>query len=152
MPRRLQAESGLLLLGMLIAALSIGFAVYAITASSDTPSIPGNEHLLIFTRPAQSTRPPDGALAARPATHPTEVDPIVTGSIARRPLASSERIKGYVLLQIFGDRALLQCDSGLILAGPGAALPGAGTVSGMEQRQGGWVVVTSVGIIGPRLR
>ena len=148
MPRRLQAETGFLIAGMIIAALSIGFAFYAITASSETPHIPGNEHLLIFTRPAQSSRAPASTTTIGLApVRQVEADPVVTGSVGKRVPSPSARLENYVLLQIFGDRALLRGGGGLILAGPGTVLPGAGTVSGIEQRGGGWVVSTSAGLI-----
>ena len=123
----------------------------SIQTSGEAPTIPGNEHLLIFTRPAQSARLPLSDTIAKLKENPIDTDPITTGSIGRAAARPSERptarITAYALLQIFGDRALLQGPEGLLLAGPGTVLRHGGTVAGIAQRDGKWVVSTSAGII-----
>lgn len=59
-------------------------------------------------------------------------------------------LRGYVLREVFRDGgALVEGREGVIEVFPGAELPGAGRVSGLERRDGRWVVVTSNGVIEP---
>jgi hypothetical protein len=57
-------------------------------------------------------------------------------------------LRGYVLREVFRDGgALVEGREGVIEVFPGVELPGAGRVSGLERRDGRWVVVTSSGVI-----
>lgn len=57
-------------------------------------------------------------------------------------------IRGYVLREVFRDGgAVVEGRQGLVEIAPGADLPGAGLVRGLERRNGRWVLVTSTGFI-----
>ena len=170
-------ETGLVTLGCGIALLSAAFGAYSVLTSADAPQISGNEHLLIFARPAgfakematpATTSATTAAspiattpIAATPiAATPIEADPIVTGSIGTpkttmpvRTTTREERtVVRYRLHGIFHGKALLQGADGFIMAGIGSSLPEAGLIMAVEARKEGWVVVTSGGIITASLR
>jgi len=97
----------------------------AIVAAAPTPPTPS---------------PKQAALAARP-------DPLVsnetTGSI-EKPRAP---LRGYWLVEVQGDFAVIDGRDGPQQVAPGDVLPGAGRVLRIERRGHDWVVVTSAGII-----
>lgn len=64
--------------------------------------------------------------------------------------AAAPHIKGYVLRDVFRGGALVESRAGLMEVFPGAVLPGAGRVRGVERRDGRWVLVTSSGVIESR--
>ena len=157
-------ETALILMGCSAAALSACFGIYSVAMSQRSPTISGNEHLLIFTRPALARQSEPAALAANQETiNPLETDPITTGSIrAKRPLAvpvdsedqsakaqhqPRKPIPNFTLRGIFNGKALLQGPDGFVMAGPGTYVRGAGTIRLIEPTRTGWAVTTSEGRI-----
>lgn len=136
--------------GIGVAALSLAFAIRTIGAGDGTPSISGNEHLLIFTRPAMRTA--DAALPHAPKLREEgPADPVVTGSIAPRDRAGrvppAGIAGGYRLVQVFGDRAIVDGPNGLTIVVEGAKLADGALVLGLEESGGRWRVRTSKGLI-----
>jgi hypothetical protein len=70
------------------------------------------------------------------------------GSLA--PAASTPQlIKNWVVRDVHDGIALVESPRGSIEVAPGAIIPGAGTVKSIERRGGGWIVITSRGLIEP---
>ncbi len=56
-------------------------------------------------------------------------------------------LRGWVLREVYDGLALVEGADGPIEVAPGELLPGAGRVRSIERRGGGWIVVTSRGVI-----
>lgn len=98
---------------------------------------------------AVTPAPPTPAPAPKPAVSTTGPKPDVlvsneiTGSIDRpRPT-----VRGYWLVDVQGDYALIDGRDGPQQVGPGDVLPGVGRVLRIERHGRDWVVVTSAGVI-----
>jgi hypothetical protein len=102
------------------------------------------------------------APAPPPVIPKKEETPAKTASVSRAPSRSpagddfddeqrAERAgipgSGYVLRDVYRGKALVESRAGLQEIAPGDLLPGAGRVERIVKRDGGWVVVTSNGII-----
>ncbi|WP_395666277.1 hypothetical protein [Methylocella sp.] len=62
---------------------------------------------------------------------------------ARRP----QLITSWVVREVYDGVALVENAHGAIEVGPGDRIPGAGTVRSIERRGGGWIVVTTQGVV-----
>src|SRR3984893_5001364 len=84
-----------------------------------------------------------------PAQNPTAPGaPRPLGSLA--PAASTPQlIKNWVVRDVHDGIALVESPRGSIEVAPGEIIPGAGTVKSIERRGGGWIVITSRGLIEP---
>jgi uncharacterized protein YidB (DUF937 family) len=70
------------------------------------------------------------------------------GSLA--PAASTPQlITNWVVRDVHDGIALVESPRGSIEVAPGKIIPGAGTVKSIERRGGGWIVITSRGLIKP---
>jgi hypothetical protein len=70
----------------------------------------------------------------------------VTGSVAP---SEPEIVRGWTLLRVWRNRAIVEARGEYFEVAPGSALPGLGTVKRIARADGRWVVVTSRGIIVP---
>lgn len=81
------------------------------------------------------------------ATVPDKAEPKALqsnkGADLNQPLPGSS--KGFRLLHVSGDRALIEDSSGMFMVSVGAALPDNSHLASIEQRDGVWVLVTSNG-------
>ncbi len=155
-------------LGCTIALASGGFAVYMNLYGPSEPNVNGREYLTIFAQASHRTLNPatsDAAAPADPQNSP-EIDPFPTGSIApgeatqqsaahlpiadKRGLAKPSLLKDFTLRDVFEDTALVEDHARLRIVKVGTVLEGAGRVTSIEQRDGQWIVVTSLGVIAGR--
>ncbi|MGB6325886.1 MAG: YidB family protein [Methylocella sp.] len=82
-----------------------------------------------------------------PSQNPTAPGvPRPLGSLA--PAASTPRlITNWVVRDVYNGIALVESPRGSIEVAPGETIPGAGMVKSIERRGGGWIVITSRGLI-----
>ncbi|MGB6177450.1 MAG: YidB family protein, partial [Methylocella sp.] len=82
-----------------------------------------------------------------PSQNPTAPGvPRPLGSLA--PAASTPRlITNWVVRDVYNGIALVESPRGSIEVAPGEIIPGAGVVKSIERRGGGWIVITSRGLI-----
>jgi hypothetical protein len=69
-----------------------------------------------------------------------------------RPLGSlaantTQLITNWVVRDVYGGVAVVESPRGSMEVAPGELIPGAGTVKSIERRGGGWIVITSRGLI-----
>jgi uncharacterized protein YidB (DUF937 family) len=68
------------------------------------------------------------------------------GTVA--PAASTPQLlTNWVVRDVYNGMALVESPRGSIEVAPGEIIPGAGTVKSIERRGGGWIVITSRGLI-----
>jgi hypothetical protein len=84
-----------------------------------------------------------------PSKNPTAPGvPRPLGSLA--PAAHTPQlITNWVVRDVHDGIALVESPRGSIEVAPGEIIPGAGTVESIERRGGGWIVITSRGLIEP---
>ncbi|MGH6837509.1 MAG: YidB family protein [Methylocella sp.] len=82
-----------------------------------------------------------------PSQNPTAPGvPRPLGSLA--PAASPPQlITNWIVRDVYNGIALVESPRGSIEVAPGEIIPGAGTVKSIERRGGGWIVITSRGLI-----
>ncbi|MGH6795809.1 MAG: hypothetical protein ACREDH_11610, partial [Methylocella sp.] len=61
--------------------------------------------------------------------------------------STPQLITNWVVRDVYGGIALVESPHGSIEVTPGESIPGAGTVKSIERRGGGWIVITSRGVI-----
>ncbi|MGH6868297.1 MAG: YidB family protein, partial [Methylocella sp.] len=82
-----------------------------------------------------------------PSQNPTAPGvPRPLGSLAP-PASTPQLITRWVVRDVYNGIALVESPRGSIEVGPGESIPGAGTVKSIERRGGGWIVITSRGLI-----
>ena len=98
---------------------------------------------------AHAPAPPPPAPAKSAPARASRADDGKSASAAPPPRSEHERIPstGYVLRGVRHGLAMLENRDGVQEVAPGDLLPGAGRVERIERRDGGWVVVTSQGVI-----
>jgi len=100
---------------------------------------------------AASPRPPAAvvtpASAVGPGFAPSSSSIRVEGDHALPQTNSAIPATGYVLRDVYRGEALVQSRDGMRVIAPGDRLPGAGRVIRIARRGGGWIVVTSGGVI-----
>jgi hypothetical protein len=155
---------GLVAPGLATAIGSASFAGFMITRSDNHPLFGGIEHLMIFAQPIGGSQSHRRLLFDHDS--PRSVDYSVTGSIDRNapPRDSANGAKpprigdnpdpmraplnGYVLRFGRNGVVVVEGPKGSYAAAPGAALPGAGRILSIQNRNGRWVVQTENGMIG----
>ena len=75
------------------------------------------------------------------ATLPGENEPVRAVPAAEQPFPSD--LVNFRLVHVANGRAMIQDDDGLWIVQPGSRLPDASQVASIEQRDGGWVLVTT---------
>ncbi|WP_041367398.1 hypothetical protein [Methylocella silvestris] len=145
--------------GVVVAVGSVSFAAVMISRDNSHPLFGGVEHLMIFAQPIGGSH--NHSEPAESQKHP--VDYSATGSIdqsghmdvaagaAKRGETSAAAprgaLKGYVVSFSAKDAIMVQSAKGSFAAAPGTALPDAGRILSIENRNGRWVVVTERGTI-----
>jgi hypothetical protein len=105
------------------------------TAPMMTASIPA-------TPAAQSAR---ATTTQVPATSPrAQPLPMASAEPQRKP---PQLLTNWVVRDVYDGIALVEGPEGAIEVTPGDTIPGAGTVRAIERRGGGWIVVTSRGLV-----
>ena len=96
---------------------------------------------------AQGQRKTGGHDAFDPSQNPTAPGvPRPLGNLA--PAGSTPQlITNWVVRDVYNGIALVESPRGSIEVAPGEIIPGAGTVKSIERRGGGWIVITSRGLI-----
>ena len=84
---------------------------------------------------------------ATPAV-PKEPAPAVPPAAADPKKKPQQLLVDWVVRDVYRGVALIDGPDGSIEVGRGDPIPGAGTVESIEHRNGGWVIVTSRGIVG----
>ncbi len=100
----------------------------------------------------------DGKPVAAISQTPPANSTVVSRSVAMPPPPAADAnalpkptpLAGYALREVQQGVALLESKRGFLEVYPGSMIPGAGRVQSIVRRQGGWVVVTSAGVIGPK--
>jgi uncharacterized protein YidB (DUF937 family) len=129
------------------------------TASLGAASAPGNAAAGKPAQPAvaQAKPPLENAHGQRkiggrgdafdPSKNPTAPGvPRPLGSLA--PAASTPQlITNWVVRDVYAGVAVVESPHGSMEVAPGELIPGAGTVKSIERRGGGWIVITSRGLI-----
>jgi|GEM_PF-1251178 len=128
-------------------------------ASLGAASAPGNAAARKPAQPAvaQAKPPLENAHGQRkiggrgdafdPSKNPTAPGvPRPLGSLA--PAASTPQlITNWVVRDVYAGVAVVESPRGSMEVAPGELIPGAGTVKSIERRGGGWIVITSRGLI-----
>jgi uncharacterized protein YidB (DUF937 family) len=129
------------------------------TASLGVASAPGNAAAGKPAQPAvaQAKPPLENAHGQRkiggrgdafdPSKNPTAPGvPRPLGSLA--PAANTPQlITNWVVRDVYAGVAVVESPHGSMEVAPGELIPGAGTVKSIERRGGGWIVITSRGLI-----
>lgn len=96
-----------------------------------------------FERQALAPAPSSGTLAkAQPKATAAKTE---AGAGGKRPPV----IRNWIVRGVADGFALVEGSAGAFEVAPGAILPGAGRVTAIERRAGGWIVITSRGVIEP---
>jgi uncharacterized protein YidB (DUF937 family) len=127
------------------------------TASLGAASAPGNAAAGKPAGVAQAKPPLENAHGQRkiggrgdafdPSQNPTAPGvPRPLGSLASAA-STPQLITNWVVRDVYAGVAVVESPRGSMEVAPGELIPGAGTVKSIERRGGGWIVVTSRGII-----
>lgn len=86
-----------------------------------------------------------GSIPATAASHSATAvpQPLAMAEAQKRP----QLLSNWVVRDVYDGIALVEGPQGAIEVMPGDTLPGAGTVKAIERRGGGWIVVTSRGLV-----
>ena len=130
--------------GMALASLSMGFAIYMLAYGGGRARINGMEHLAIFAQP----RGPGGAV--RSPTPPSadaapQVDMAATGSLAVSTGQVPPAARPVEIVAAETDRVWLRIDGGIRIAAPGETVAGLGRIGAVVARNGGWVLLDDKG-------
>jgi flagellum-specific ATP synthase len=130
--------------GMALASLSMGFAMYMLAYGGGKKRINGMEHLAIFAQP----RGPGGAVhvpAPPSADAPTAVDMAATGSLAASASQAAPEARPIEIVAAEAGRVWLKIDGGIRTAAPGESVAGLGRIGAIVARNGGWVLLDDKG-------
>ena len=130
-------------IGMALASLSMGFAVYMLAYGGGRARIYGLEHLAIFAQP----RGAEGAArgAAPPADGSPAVDMSATGSLADSAGKAAPGPRPVEIIGAEADRVWLRADGAIRAAAPGDSIAGLGRIGAIVARDGGWVLFDDKG-------
>ena len=130
--------------GMALASLSMGFALYMLAYGGGRTRINGMEHLAIFAQP----RGPGGAVrdpALPPPGASTAVDMAVTGSLAASAGQTAMEGRPVEIVAARADRVWLKIDGAIRTAAPGENVAGLGRIGAIVARNGGWALLDDKG-------
>ncbi len=130
-------------IGMALASLSMGFAVYMVAYGGGRTRIYGLEHLAIFAQPrgAESgARGPAPSADGAPA-----VDMSATGSLADSAAKAAPYPRPVEIIGAEADRVWLRVDGAIRAAAPGDSVAGLGRIGAIVARDGGWVLFDDKG-------
>ncbi|MCL2385512.1 MAG: hypothetical protein FWD08_07195 [Alphaproteobacteria bacterium] len=106
------------------------------------------DHLdkVIASAPATAT----SNAAAAPANAGKQLHVAAAKPVAAEPVIGEKRpqlITNWVVRDVYGGVALVESPHGSIEVMPGETIPGAGVVKSIERRGGGWIIITSRGLV-----
>ena len=129
-------------IGMALASLSLGFAVYMLAYGGGRTRIYGLEHLAIFAQPRGRRVALDPAPSADggPA-----VDMSATGSLADSASKAAPYPRPVEIIGADADRVWLRVDGAIRAAAPGDSVAGLGQIGAIVARDGGWVLLDDKG-------
>ena len=130
-------------IGMALASLSIGFAVYMLAYGGGRTRIYGLEHLAIFAQPRGAeggARGPAPSADGGPA-----VDMSATGSLADSASKAAPYPRPVEIIGADADRVWLRVDGAIRAAAPGDSVAGLGRIGAIVARDGGWVLLDDKG-------
>ncbi len=130
-------------IGMALASLSMGFAVYMLAYGGGRTRIYGLEHLAIFAQPRGAEGGARGA--APPADGAAAVDMSATGSLADSARKAESHVRPVEIIGADADRVWLRVDGAIRAAGPGDSVAGLGRIGAIVARDGGWVLLDDKG-------
>jgi hypothetical protein len=126
--------------GMTLASLSMGFAMYMLAYGGGKTRINGMDHLAIFAQPrgpgnvVRGSAPPS-ADASKP------VDMEATGSLAASTGEAAPTQRTVEIVAAQADRVWLKVDGVILMAAPGDSVAGLGRIGAIVARSDGWVVL-----------
>ncbi len=130
--------------GMVLASLSMAFAMYMLAYGGGKTRIKGMEHLAIFAQPRGAGNVVrDPAPPAADASKPVDME--ATGSVAA---SAGQAAMGARPIEIVGaeaDRVWLKIDGAIRTAAPGDIVAGLGRIGAIVARNGGWVLLDDKG-------
>lgn len=130
-------------IGMALASLSLGFAVYMLAYGGGRTRIYGLEHLAIFAQPRGAeggARGPAPSADGGPA-----VDMSATGSLADSASKVAPYPRPVEIIGADADRVWLRVDGAIRAAAPGDSVAGLGRIGAIVARDGGWVLLDDKG-------
>lgn len=130
-------------IGMALASLSMGFAVYMLAYGGGRTRIYGLEHLAIFAQPRGAeggARGPAPSADGGPA-----VDMSATGSLADSAGKAAPYPRPVEIIGADADRVWLRVDGAIRAAAPGDNVAGLGRIGAIVARDGGWVLLDDKG-------
>ena len=130
-------------IGMALASLSMGFAVYMLAYGGGRTRIYGLEHLAIFAQPRGAE---GGARGAAPSADGSPaVDMSATGSLADSAGKAAPDPRPVEIIGADADRVWLRVDGAIRAAAPGDSVAGLGRIGAIVARDGGWVLLDDKG-------
>jgi hypothetical protein len=130
--------------GMALASLSAGFAMYMLAYGAGKTRINGMEHLAIFAQP----RGPGGVVldSMPPATKASAaVDMAATGSVAASAALAAPTPRPVEIVAADADRVWLKIDGSIRMAARGDTVTGLGRIGAIVERNDGWAVLDDRG-------
>jgi hypothetical protein len=130
--------------GMALASLSIGFAMYMLAYGEGKTRINGMQHLAIFAQP----RGPGNVVrdpAPLSADAPKPVDMEATGSLAASTGQAAPTPRPVEIVAAEADRVWLKVDGAIRMAAPGDTVAGLGRIGSIVARNDGWAVLDDKG-------
>ena len=128
--------------GMTLASLSMGFAMYMLAYGGGKTRINGMEHLAIFAQP----RGPRNVVGnAAPADATSQVDMEATGSVAVSMGPAGLTSPPVEIVAAEADRVWLKIDGAIRTATPGETVPGLGRIGAIVAHDGGWALLDDNG-------
>ena len=126
--------------GMTLASLSMGFAMYMLAYGGGKTRINGMDHLAIFAQP----RGPGNVvrdLEPAPTDAAPQVDMEATGSLAASTGLAAQGPRPIEIVGAQTDRVWLKVDGAIRTATPGGTVPGLGRIGAIVARDGGWALL-----------
>jgi hypothetical protein len=130
--------------GMALASLSMGFAMYMLAYGGGKTRINGMDHLAIFAQP----RGPGNVVRdpARPSADASKpVDMEATGSLAASRGLAAPTSRPVEIVAAEADRVWLKIDGAIRMAAPGDTVTGLGRIGAIVARNDGWAVLDDKG-------
>ena len=130
-------------IGMALATLSMGFAVYMLAYGGGRTRVYGLEHLAIFAQPRGAE---GGARGPAPSADGVPaVDMSATGSLADFGGKAAPYSRPVEIIGAEADRVWLRVDGAIRAAAPGDSVAGLGRIGAIVARDGGWVLLDDKG-------
>ena len=130
--------------GMALASLSMGFAMYMLAYGAGKTRINGMEHLAIFAQPrGPGNVVRDPAPQSADASKPVDME--ATGSLAASTGQAAPTPRAVEVVAAQADRVWLKIGGAILMAAPGDTVAGLGRIGAIVARNDGWVVLDDKG-------